>query len=523
MATAMPLMIPVDKIVVQEGHNARKSFDPKALKRLGKSISANDLIEPLSVRPIDGGKFMLLAGERRLRAAKLEGIKELPGHVNTKGNARTIALVENIQREQLNKVEEAEGVEELAKELKLTTNKAIAEEIGMSDKWVSVRRRILTLPKKAQDAIARDAVPIEGVSLLKKAADASPRIAECVCEVFEEDEAYTDFVRDFSDMLTAVADGAVDDPPTMIDPAHIRFSEVFDKAQERDKFAARYRAAVPTHVSGPQGDPSIALGEAEMTVARAGKVLLEHKEESGSYSYTTTFLVDKTWGKDLVVSAIERAEKEKKRREKEEKKRAKKAGDSSENGNAPSNAKDESEWAKKREAAKKAAEERREAAAAFNDRLGHALLKHRTVEARKKFGLSRAKAAAIALVRHDRELAAAGLRLVLPQLQQGQIENDGDKTKTGKVIYATTTQVMEFLVGKIEDCKSISEVNEWVALAQIAAALADEDAVKPGEGGTYRHDPAEAQVKELLAEEIKAVKPRRSPKQRKEEKETASV
>jgi ParB family chromosome partitioning protein len=94
MATAMLLMIPVDRIVVKEGHNARKSFDPKALKRLGKSISANDLIEPLSVRPVDGGKFMLLAGERRLRAAKLEGIKELPGHVNTKGNARTIALVD---------------------------------------------------------------------------------------------------------------------------------------------------------------------------------------------------------------------------------------------------------------------------------------------------------------------------------------------------------------------------------------------------------------------------------------------
>jgi hypothetical protein len=223
------------------------------------------------------------------------------------------------------------------------------------------------------------------------------------------------------------------------------------------------------------------------------------------------------------VSAIERAEKEKKRREKEEKKRAKEAGDSPDNGNAPSNAKDESEWAKKREAAKKEAEERREAAAAFNDRLGHTLMKHRTVEARKKFGLPRAKAAAIALVRHDRELAAAGLRLILPQLQQGQIENDGDETKTGKVTYATTTQAMEFLVGKIEDCKSISEVNEWVALAQIAAALADADAVKPGEGGTYRHDPAEAQVKEMLAEEIKAVKPRRSPKQRKEEKEAAAI
>jgi hypothetical protein len=257
-------------------------------------------------------------------------------------------------------------------------------------------------------------------------------------------------------------------------------------------------------------------------VARAGKVLLEHKDQSGTYAYTTTFLVDKTWGKDLVVSAIERAEKAKKRREKEEKKRAKEAGDSSQNGKGSPDAQDESEWAKKREAAKKEAEEQREAAAAFNDRLGHALMKHRTVENRKKYGLSRAKAAAIALLRHDRDLAAAGLRLALPQLQQSQTESDENGAKNGKATYATTTQAMDFLIGKIEACKSMAEVHEWIALAQIAAALVDEDAVKAGEG-CYRHDPAEEQVKELLAEEIATVKPRRSPKQRKEEKDTAAV
>jgi ParB/RepB/Spo0J family partition protein len=513
-------MIPVDKIVVQEGFNARKTFDQKALERLGKSIADNDLVQPLSVRPIDGGKFALLAGERRLRAAQLKGIKELPGHLNTKGNPRTVSFVENIHREKLNKVEEAEGLAELANELKLTTNKAIADEVGMSDKWVGVRRRILTLPEKVQEAIARDAVPVEAVSLLKKAADASPRIAECLCEVFEEDETYTDFVRDFSDMLSAVADGVVEDPPTMIDPRRVKFSEVFDKAKERDQHAVRYRTAVP-HAPGTQSDPSVCLGEAELTVAQAAKVLLEHKDQSGDFSYTTAFLVDKTWAKDLVVSAIERAEKAKKRREKEDKKRARRAGNSAQNGDG-ADATDEREWEKKREAAKKESEERRQAAVAFNDRLGHALLKHRTVENRKKFGLSRAKAAAVALVRHDRVLAAAGLRLVLPQLQQSQTESDESGGKNGEVTYATITQAMDFLLGKIEGCKSMAEVHEWIALAQVAAVVADEDAVNPGEG-SYRHDPAEEQVKELLAEEIAKVKPRRSPKQRMAEKETASV
>jgi ParB/RepB/Spo0J family partition protein len=496
-------------------------MDQEALKRLGKSIAKDELVQPITVRPIEDGKYALIAGERRYEAAKLEGIEKLPGHIVTSGNRRTISFIENLHRENLSKIEEAEGLEDLAKELKLTSNKALAEEVGMSQAWVSSRRRLLKLPEKVQQAIARDEVPIEAASLLIKVAAVSPRIAERLCEVYKADEGFTDFVRDFSDMLYAVADEEVEDQPTMIDPDRIYFSAVFDDDQERKDHAARYRAAVP-HAAGAQHDPCIALGDAEVTAAHAGKVLLEHEDKSGEFSYTTQFLVDKAWAKDLVVQAIERAEKAKRRRDKEQAKREEEAPASPEAdaGSGDSGSKKAAEMAREREAARKEAQEQQEAAAAFNDRLGHALMKNRTPESRKKFGLARQKAAAISLIRHDRSLAAAGLRLVLPQLQQTQTEADAGGDKSGKVSYATTTKATEFLVGKIGASKSQAEINEWISIAQIAAILADEDAVGAGEGA-YRHDPAEDEVKELLAEEIKLVRPRRSPKQRKEGKTAA--
>lgn len=516
MTTQNTPMIPVAKIVVEEGLNARKSMDLEALKRLGKSIAKDELVQPITVRPVDGGQFALVAGGRRYEAAKLEGIKELPGHIVTNGNRRTISFIENLHREDLNKIEEAEGLEDLAKELKLKSNKALAEEVGMSQAWVSSRRRLLKLPEKVQRAIARDEVPIEAASLLIKVAAVSPRIVECVCDVYKRDEGFTDFLRDFTAMLYVIADEDGDDHPTMIDPGYVYFSAVFDDGQERKDHAARYRAAVP-HAPGHKGDPCIPLGEAELSAARAGKVLLEHEDRSGDYKYTTGFLIDKTWARDLVVQAIERAEKEKKRRDKEKAKREEETPAPSQNASELVTSEQAKELARKRQEATKKAEERLQAAAAFNDRLGHALRKHCTPENRKKFGLSRRKAAAISLIRHDRTLAAAGLRMVFPQLQETQTKAD---TEGGRISYATINQATEFLIGKVEGAKTGAEVDEWIAIAQIAAMLADADAVGAGEGA-YRHDPAEEEIRKLLAEEIKAVKPRRSPKQRKEEKTAA--
>ncbi len=153
----------------------------------------------------------------------------------------------------------------------------------------------------------------------------------------------------------------------------------------------------------------------------------------------------------------------------------------------------------------------RKAARSYNERVGHALLKRRGAEGRKKYGLARAKAGAIALVLHDRALVAVGLRLVMPQLQGLQTEAGSD----GQVSYASTNQAAEFLIGRIEDAKSATEVDELIADAQIAALLADEDALEAGEWAWRPDDPAEEKVREILTAELKDVAPRRSPKQRK--------
>ena len=498
----------VAAIDVEEGFNARKHMDPEALKRLASSVERTGVVEPIVVKPGVEGRYTVTAGHRRLAAAEAAGLKRVPVVVRDGTDARTASFVENVHREKLNAIEEAEGLEALAKDLKLTTNKAIAEEVAMSAAWVGTRRRLLKLPPKVQEAIARGVVPIDGEAVLREVAAVSPRIAECVCEVFERHETETgDFIRDFGELLYVVADEEVDDPPTALDPRAIRFSQVFEDQAQRDQSAARYLAAV-SYAGGTKSDPIISLGEDELNAARAARVLLEYKDKAGDFSYDVTFLTDKVMAADLVLRAIERKEKEAKKFEKERKKAAAKAGEDPDT-------KEQKRRAKERADAKKERQEQQEAARGFNDRVGRNLMKRRGAQSRKKFGLARMKAVAISLIHHDRSLAAAGLRLVMPQLQGLQTEA-GAEQADGQVSYATASQANEYLIGKVEAAKSQAEIVELLADAQIAAILADDDAVDPGEG-SYRHDPAEDRVREILADEIKEVAPRRSPKQRKEE------
>jgi ParB/RepB/Spo0J family partition protein len=473
--------IELERIHVVDGFNARRHFDPRELERMAETIKEHGIVQPLLVRPREDGDFDLVAGERRYRAAQIAEVKTAPITIGT-GNPHVESFIENAHRAALDPIEEAEGLAALAADRGLTTNKAIAAEIGMSRQWVAGRRRLLKLPPRAQETIAAGTVPIDAEPELRKIAAASPRIAECVCEVFARGDTETgDFCRDLDELLYAVADAVVDgtlaDPPTMIDPRHVRFGEVIDDDAEREELAARLRAATGI----------------------------------------------KAMAADLVKVTVERHEREAKKREKEARRREKEDQKAREDGQAADPSTQGDEERDRREAQRAAAvkeeAERRKAARSYNERVGHALIKRRGAQNRKRFGLARAKAGAIALVLHDRTLAAAGLRLVMPQMQGLQTEA-GDDGPGGKVAYAGINQAGEFLVGRIEDAKSVAEVCELISDAQIAAILADEDALEPGEGA-WRHDPAEERVKEILAAEIKELAPRRSPKQRKPMEEAA--
>ena len=126
-------------------HQPRRHFDPEALAELAASIRAQGVLQPVLVRPVGGG-FELIAGERRFRAAHLAGLEKIPALVRTFSDERTmaVALIENLQREDLDPVEEARAFQELSQRFRLTQEQ-IAEQTGKERTTISNCLRLLRL------------------------------------------------------------------------------------------------------------------------------------------------------------------------------------------------------------------------------------------------------------------------------------------------------------------------------------------------------------------------------------------
>ena len=126
----------------------RKIFNEKALEELSKSIEQNGIIQPLLVRPMLDGSYQLIAGERRWRAARMAGLTEVPVTIRemTDEEASVFALIENLQREDLNPVEEAEGMKSLIETYGFTQEEA-AIRVGKSRTAITNTLRLLKLPE----------------------------------------------------------------------------------------------------------------------------------------------------------------------------------------------------------------------------------------------------------------------------------------------------------------------------------------------------------------------------------------
>ena len=125
----------------------RKNYNQKALEELAKSIEQNGIIQPILVRPMSDGSYQLIAGERRWRAARMAGLHEVPVTIRemTDEEASVFALIENLQREDLNPVEEAEGLKSLIETYGFTQEEA-ADKVGKSRTAVTNTLRLLKLP-----------------------------------------------------------------------------------------------------------------------------------------------------------------------------------------------------------------------------------------------------------------------------------------------------------------------------------------------------------------------------------------
>lgn len=134
---------------------ARKEFDQEALRELSESIALHGIVQPIAVRPVAGGFYEIIAGERRWRAARMAGLIEVPCVIKDVDDktAAEISLIENLQRENLNPIEEAEGYRSLMQTYGLTQEQA-AERVGKSRAAVANILRILKLPQKVRDYVS---------------------------------------------------------------------------------------------------------------------------------------------------------------------------------------------------------------------------------------------------------------------------------------------------------------------------------------------------------------------------------
>jgi ParB family chromosome partitioning protein len=146
----------LDVTLIQPGkYQPRQTMDDGRLQELAASIKAQGLIQPIIVRAVGGGRFEIIAGERRWRASQIAGLKQIPALVRDVADQSVVAmaLIENIQREDLSPLEEAQALQRLIIEFKLTHEK-VAEAIGRSRAAVSNLLRLQELPAQIKKLLA---------------------------------------------------------------------------------------------------------------------------------------------------------------------------------------------------------------------------------------------------------------------------------------------------------------------------------------------------------------------------------
>ena len=175
------LHLPIEKIVANT-YQPRTAFDEVALLELTESVGVHGVLQPIMVRPRGGGRYELIAGERRFRAAQGAGLTRIPAVIRemTDEESLTVALIENIQREDLNAMEAARGYKQLLDQFGLTQVE-LARQIGKSPSTIAYALSLLRLAPEMQESIARGEITMDHGKALLSVASPERRAA-----LFEE-------------------------------------------------------------------------------------------------------------------------------------------------------------------------------------------------------------------------------------------------------------------------------------------------------------------------------------------------
>jgi ParB family chromosome partitioning protein len=215
----MVIYVPLANVEVNP-FQPRSTFEEESLQELADSVRIHGVIQPITVRRIEGNKYQLIAGERRLRASRIAGKAEIPAYVRAASDQESIeiALIENIQREDLNPLEIAINYKRLMDECDLTQDK-LAERLSKNRSTVTNFIRLLKLPPDIQAAL-RDNKITMGHAKALLAIDHLPTLLS----TFKETVAKSLSVRQTEDLVRSVNDTTIK-PPSAEKAANIRASE----------------------------------------------------------------------------------------------------------------------------------------------------------------------------------------------------------------------------------------------------------------------------------------------------------
>ncbi len=146
-------------LIDRNPNQPRKSFDEEALKSMSASIKSYGVLQPILLVKTEGGRYMIIAGERRFRASLLAGLNKIPAIIKdlTPQEIQEISLIENLHRENLNAIEAAEGIRELMENHNLTQEE-VAVRIGKSRPYVTNTLRLLQLPEEVKELVKNGAL-----------------------------------------------------------------------------------------------------------------------------------------------------------------------------------------------------------------------------------------------------------------------------------------------------------------------------------------------------------------------------
>lgn len=219
--------IEIDKIRPND-RQPRKNFDEEKIKELASSIKEHGVLQPVILRKISGG-YELVAGERRWRAAKLAGIKKIPAVVKdlTDAEVMQIALIENLQREDLTPLEEALAYKKLMEEFGMTQEE-LATRIGKSRSQIANTVRLLNLEEEIQEMINQGKITAGHARALLSVPDAKERI-KLAKRIAEENYSVRE-TEEMTKVLSVKAGRGAGKKKEEINPALIHVTEQLQKA-----------------------------------------------------------------------------------------------------------------------------------------------------------------------------------------------------------------------------------------------------------------------------------------------------